>query len=181
MVPRNYSSTAIILSKRNYSEADRIIVVYSKKYGKLTLMAKAVRKIKSRKRGHVEVFSEVSFSAARTKGMGILTEVETINDYKEIRPSLKKVSLAYYFCEVVAKITREEEQNDTVFFILQKNLKKLQTETKLKKLKENFIFELLTNLGYWPRNKKLIDPDYALEVVLERQINSIRVGKKVLL
>lgn len=181
MKPRSYSSKGFVLFRRNYSEADRILTVFSKGFGKLTLMAKGVRKIKSRKRGHVEVFSEVSFSAVRTKGIDILTEVETINDFKKIRPSLKKVSLAYYFCEVISKITREEEQNDIVFFILQKYLKKLETETKLKSLKEEFIFELLTNLGYWPEQKKLIDPNYALEEVLERQINSIRVGKKVLL
>ncbi len=35
-------------------------------------------------------------------------------------------------------------------------------------------------MGYWPLNKKLIDADIVLDDVLERKINSVRVGKKVL-
>lgn len=180
MLPRSYSSKGFILSRKNYSEADRILTIYSQKYGKITLLAKGVRKLKSKKRGHLEIFSQISFSATTTKGFDILTEATTINDYKSIRKSLKKVSLAYYFCEVVGKITKEES-NAEVYSILNIVYRKLQNTKELKKLKLEFIYKLLVALGYLPRNKKLIDSDYVLEVVLERQINSIRVGKKVLL
>jgi len=34
--------------------------------------------------------------------------------------------------------------------------------------------------GFWPKEKKLVNPDEKLEEVIERSINSIRVGRKVL-
>lgn len=181
MSPRTYSSKGFVLSKKNYSEADRLITIFSQKYGKLTLIAKGVRKTKSKKRGHLEIFSQINFSATKTKGMDILTEVETINNYKKIRDNLKKVSLAYYFCEVVSKISREGEENNEIYKILEIVFEKLKTETKLKKLKTDFIYNLLVKLGYWPRGKKIIDADEVLENVLERGLNSVRVGKKLLL
>jgi hypothetical protein len=35
-------------------------------------------------------------------------------------------------------------------------------------------------MGYWPESKKMIDADIVLDDVLERKINSVRVGKAVL-
>ena len=178
---RTFSSEGIILARKNYSEADRILVIFSKNYGKLSLLAKGIRKLKSKKRGHLEIFSHIKFSASKTNSIDIVTEVETINTFSKIRASLNKISLAYYFCEIIAKITREDEIKNEVFNILIIFLKRLEKETKLKILRQEFLHELLEELGYWPGDKKLIDADSVLEEVTERQINSFRVGKRVLL
>ena len=50
MLPRHYSTQGVILATRSYSEADRLIVVFSRDYGKVTLIAKGVRKPKKQKR-----------------------------------------------------------------------------------------------------------------------------------
>src|SRR3989344_8334314 len=94
---RTYSSDCIVLSRRNYGEADRILTVYSRHYGKLKLLAKGVRKPKSKKRGHIEVFSRLRFSASKGKGIDIITEAELIEPYDFLRRDLRKTSLAYYF------------------------------------------------------------------------------------
>ena len=80
---RTYSSEGIILARKNYSEADRILTCFSKSYGKISLLAKGIRKLKSKKRGHLEVFSHIKFSASRGHGMDIITEVETINTFSK--------------------------------------------------------------------------------------------------
>lgn len=180
MKRRSYTSEGIVLSRKNYSEADRILIVISKTFGKLSLIAKGIRKIKSRKRGHLEIFSKVRFSATKGHGMDIMTEVETMYDFSKIRTNLNKISLAYYFCEVVNKITHEDGRPSTVYNLLSTVLEELEQTTELKKLRLNFIYDLLTNMGYWPIGKKLVDADIVLSDVLERKINSVRVGKAVL-
>lgn len=177
---KTYSSEGIILARKNYSEADRILTCFSKSYGKLILLARGIRKLNSKKRGHLEIFSHIKFSATKGYGIDIITEVETINTFSKVRVNLNKISLAYYFCEVVTKITREEEIHNDIFNLLTVFLKRLENETKLKNLRHIFLYELLKELGYWPEGKKLIDADYVLEEVVERQINSFRVGKKML-
>lgn len=178
---RSYSSEGIVLSRKNYGEADRILTVFSKHYGKISLMAKGIRKLKSKKRGHLEIFSQIKFSAVKGNGMDIMTEAQTIDDFSGVRVNLNKISLAYYFCEVVNKITREDENINLIYKLLSKSLADLQVSSELKKLRLEFIYNLLTEMGYWAEGKKLIDADIVLDDVLEKKINSIRVGKKMLI
>ncbi len=180
MKQHSYSSEGIVLSRKNYGEADRILIVISKDYGKISLLAKGIRKIKSKKRGHLEIFSKVKFSAIGGKGMDIMIEAQTLNDYAGVRVNLNKISLAYYFCEVISKITHEDGQRSLVFDLLSLALEELEQEIELKKLRLKFIYELLTDMGYWPEGKKIIDADIVLDDVIERKINSVRVGKAVL-
>lgn len=180
MKQRTYTSEGIVLSRKNYGEADRILICLSKHFGKVSLLAKGIRKIKSKKRGHLEIFSKIKFSAVKGHGMDIITETETLNDFSGVRVNLNKISLAYYFCEVVNKITHEDGQLSLVFSLLSQSLQNLETETRLKKLRLQFIYNLLTIMGYWPIDKKMVDADIVLDDVLERKLNSIRVGKQIL-
>mgnify|MGYP001160517940 CR=1 FL=1 len=181
MKPRAYSSEGIVLARKNYGEADRIISVFSKDKGRIALIAKGVRRPKSRKRGHIEVFSKVNFQAVSGRGLDIMTEAEMIDDFKNIRLSMRRVSLAYYFMEVIGKITHEGEGNIGVYELLTDSLEKLKTVKLLKKLRLDFIRNLIILLGYWPENKTLTDPDEKLEEIIERQIYSERVGKRMLI
>ena len=180
MRPKRYSSEGIVLARRSYSEADRILVVYSKNYGKISFMAKGVRKLKSRKRGSLEVFSHIKFSAARGRNLDIIEEVEIIDSFQRIRKSLKKVAVAYYLMEVVGRVTQEGEKNENFFTLILKYLQNLKTTKSLRKLREEFIFQTLVLLGFWPKGRRMDNPDKILENVVEREINSIRVGKKLL-
>lgn len=180
MKPRRYSSEAIVLARRSFSEADRILVVFSKHYGKLHLLAKGVRKPKSKKRGSIEVFSLIKFSAARGKSLDLVTEVELIDSYRAIRKDLKKVAVAYFFVETIGRVTREEAKHPDVYKLLLSYLKKLESTRSLRKLRKVFVYETLTALGFWPRGKTMQNHDKILESVTERGMNSKRVGKKLL-
>ena len=118
MRAKKFTSEGIVISRKNYSEADRILVIYTNDYGKLFVMAKGVRKLKSKKRGHLEVFSHIKFSASKGSGIDVMTEVESINDFHKIKKDLKKVALAYYFMEVVFKLTSQEEKNKELFRLI---------------------------------------------------------------
>lgn len=181
MIARTYSDIGFILGRKTFGEADRIISVLSKNHGRINVLAKGVRRPKSKKRGHLEVFTLINFQATSGKGVGIVTEAETINSFEDIRKNLNKVTLAYYFSEVVAKITHEHEKNEVVFETLKTHLLKLEETQKLKELKKEFIYQILTVTGFWPKEKELHNPDQVLEEVLERNISSIRVGKRVLI
>lgn len=180
MKPRSYSSEGIVLARRNFSEADRILVVFSKSYGKLSLIAKGVRKPKSRKRGALEIFSQIKFSAARGKNLDIMTEVEIIENFSKVRKDLKKVAVAYYLMEVAGKITKDDEKNEHLYKIILNYLKQLRSSVNLKKLRKDYVYLILTTQGYWPKGRVMDNPDAILAEVIERELNSIRVGKKLL-
>lgn len=179
MIPKRYSSEGIVLARRNFSEADRILVVYSKHYGKLHLIAKGVRKPKSRKRGSLEVFSQIKFAAARGKNLDIITEVEIIDSFQGVRKNLKKVAVAYFIVETAGRLTREGERNLKLYSNILENIRMLKTGRHLRKLRERFVYDTLALSGFWPRGKKMNNPDSILESVVEREMNSKRVGKLI--
>jgi DNA repair protein RecO (recombination protein O) len=179
--PRTFTDEAIVLARRNFSEADRILSLYSHNHGRISLIAKGVRRPASRKRGHLEVFSHIRFQAAKGRNLDIMTEAETIDDFALVRRSLKKVALAYYLMEVVGRTTHEGEKNEEVFSHLLDGLRHLKTEKKLKRFRLDFILRLLTILGFWPRGKPHPNPDALLEETIERVLNSVRVGKKLVI
>ena len=88
MLPHSYSEEGIVLARKNYGEADRIVSIYSQNHGRISSIAKGVRKLSSRKRGHLEVFSHIRFQAVNGKGLDLMTEVETVENFGEIRKSL---------------------------------------------------------------------------------------------
>ncbi|OGM55812.1 DNA repair protein RecO [Candidatus Woesebacteria bacterium RIFCSPHIGHO2_12_FULL_46_16] len=180
MRTRNYSSEGIVLARKNFGEADRILVLYSKHHGRISLLAKGVRRPTSRKRGHLEVFSYIRFQAARGKGMDIMTEAETIDNFSKIRENLKRASLAYYFMEVVGRTTHENETHREVFEYVLESMERLKEEKQLKKFRLGFVRRLVSLLGFWPEGKLLLDPDGFLEGVIERKLVTSRVGKRVL-
>jgi len=110
----------------------------------------------------------------------MMNEAELLDPYEEIRSDLKKTALAYYFIEVISKITQEGEKNEDLYEFIQDYLFMLKTDVKYKKLRFDFIYNVLVLMGYWPKDKTLINHDEVLENILERQINSKRVGEKLL-
>ena len=180
MRTRNYSSEGIVLARKNFGEADRILVLYSKHHGRISLLAKGVRRPTSRKRGHLEVFSYIKFQASLGKGMDIMTEADTIDNFSKIRENLKRASLAYYFMEVVGRTTHENETHREVFEYVLESMERLKEEKQLKKFRLGFVRRLVSLLGFWPDGKPLLDPDGFLEGVIERKLVTSRVGKRVL-
>lgn len=180
MMLKSYSDEGIVLARRNYGEADRILSIFTKNHGRVSAIAKGVRKPVSRKRGHIEVFSHIKFQAIKGKGLDLLTEAETVENFAQVRKSLPKSSLAYFFMEVVGRTTREAESHPELYALIVNYFERLGFSTSLKALRTSFVYEALTLLGFWPRGKRLADPDALLEEVTERQFSSLRVGKRVL-
>lgn len=177
---RSYKSEGIVISRRDFSEADRIVTIYSKNYGKITTIAKGVRRPSSRKRGALEIFTQIKFSAAKGKSLDVLTEVDSIDDFNRLRNNLKKVSVAYFFVETINRSTADSEEDVNLYDLLLEHIRLLYSRNDLKTLREEFIERVLIRLGYWPKGKVIGDHDKVLETVLEKPVNSKRIGKIVL-
>ncbi len=181
MFSKRFSSQAIVLSQRDYGEADRIVILFTQNHGKLSFLAKGVRKPKSRKRGNLEVFNLIKFSGTKPmEGLGMITEVDIVENFPQLRTDLKKMAVGYFLLETIQKITRDDEKHEIVFGLLHKYLYLICETDNIGALRKSFITEVLIELGFWPGGSKLSDPDGFLEDILEKRLNSVRVGKRIL-
>ncbi len=168
-----------MLAAKSSKEADKIITLFTKDHGKLVVIAKGVKKISSRKRGNIELFSHIKTSIVNSHDFGLMTEAQLLESFENIRKSLKKTAVAYFMVEVVAKVAQQEEKNIEIFDLLLNYLGKVNSSGKLKEIRENFTKDILTVLGFWPRGRSMLEPDIILEQILERRPHTVRIAKKL--
>jgi DNA repair protein RecO (recombination protein O) len=101
-------TTGIILGRIDYGEADRILTVLTPEQGKLRLMAKGVRRIKSKLAGGIELFSVSQISFIPGKGdIGTLVSTRLEKHYDGIVAHLDRVQLGYELLKLVDKVTED--------------------------------------------------------------------------
>jgi DNA repair protein RecO (recombination protein O) len=115
---RLYRTHAVVLRRRDYSDADRILTVFTPNYGKLDLIAKGVRKTTSRKAGHLELFGHTSLLVAQARTWDIITEAVTVESFAAMRGDLDKIGYASYLCELVDAFTEGGDENQPLWDLL---------------------------------------------------------------
>lgn len=101
-------TTAIILSRVDYGEADRILTLLTPDYGKLRLIAKGVRKIKSKLAGGIELFSvsDIVFIRGRSE-IGTLVSTRLIRHYGRIVQDVNRTMLGYDIIKMLNRATED--------------------------------------------------------------------------
>lgn len=155
---KTYKTEGIILKRSDFGEADRILTIFTKHYGKMRVIAKGVRKTTSRKGPSLELFNHVRIFVARGKNLDIVTEAEVINSFSKFRKNLKKVALAYQACELVDKLTAERAESREVFELLKDYLSQLTCYQLSAISNQQFALALLEFLGFWPKDESALNP-----------------------
>lgn len=173
---RAFKTEGIVIKRKNVGEGDRILTVFSKNRGKIQMRAKGVRKISSRRAGHIELLNYCVFSLHQGKSMPILTEVEAREDFYDLKKDLKKISLAYHICELVDGLCAENQENYEIFLLLGRTLRKISIQNNLKDVIRNFELELLRLLGFYSRLERIeLNTHEFIENILERKLKSKQV------
>lgn len=167
-------TSAVVIKQLNYGEADRILTLYTKHFGKVRALAKGVRKLTSRKGGNLELFNRVAVFLVEGKNLRLITEAVVEDSFPEWRGNLVLVGLANYFCELVDKLTPDEQANQRVFDLLSEALGEIGREKPVVQVRQ-FEEALLGELGFGIPAGESRRPGTLLayiESVTERKINT---------
>lgn len=100
---------AVVLRRTNYGEADRILQLLTPE-GKRSVMAKGVRREKSKLAGGIELFAITDVVISEGKGdLGILTSARLVQFYRHILEDYDTMQFGY---EVIKQVTRASEMVD---------------------------------------------------------------------
>lgn len=147
MNPKNIKTDLIVIKRINYKDADKILTVYTKDFGKLEVLAKGVRKLNSKKRSHLELLSHSHSMLVKGKKFWIITQTETIHNYTQIRKDYKKTLMAYMMIEIFNKLVPEEDANSNLFNFIDATLLSHSQNTYSTNLLEiNFLNAYMTKL-----------------------------------
>lgn len=109
----------IVLTRTDYGEADRIVTLLTPDYGKLSLMARGVRRPKSKLAGGIELFSVSQLTFIRGRGdLGTLISIRLNRHYGNIVSSIERVQLGYDLIRQLHRAT--EDAPEVEYFTLLK-------------------------------------------------------------
>ena len=108
---KQLNTQGIILSRTDYGEADRIITMLTPDHGKLRLIAKGVRKLKSKLAGGIELFSvsQLTFIKGRG-GLDTLVSTRLVTYYDSIVKDIGRTMLGYDLIKILNKATEDEPE-----------------------------------------------------------------------
>jgi DNA repair protein RecO (recombination protein O) len=147
---RTYQIEAIVLRRRNWGEADRILTLFTPHRGKIRVRAVGVRKPRSRKAGHLELYHRSSLFLARGRDMDIVTQAETVESFRLLRDDLVRSAAAAYLAELLDRLAPEEVENPAAYRLLKAALKAVCRTDNPPLVLRCYEMKLLETMGYRP-------------------------------
>jgi len=150
---RQLVTEGIILRRTDYGEADRIITLLTPEQGKVRLMTKGVRRIKSKLAGGIELFSVSTLTYLQGRGdsgLGTLISARLVCHYGGIVKDIHRTMLGYDLIKRLDKAT-EDEPEEEYYNLLKASFEALEdvsTTPELTKLW--FMMQLLRLSGHTP-------------------------------
>jgi len=175
---QTFTTTALVLKRRDHNEHDRLFCLYTKDYGKLDVLAKGTKKISSKLNPYMEPFYLVKVMIAKGKVFDKLANCNLIEGYQNLRHDLFGFALINYLAEITDGLIMGQTQNNDKFDLLLKTLEILEQEIlkraasadgstklimtasaekeKLLLLANLYGLKLLSLLGYQPEIKRCL-------------------------
>jgi DNA repair protein RecO (recombination protein O) len=119
----------IVLRTIRYGEADRILHIYTPQRGRLSAIAKGVRRARSRFGGRLEPFFRLDLVLYEGRSdLLTVTAAETVAGYPRLREDARALDGGARACEAVARIFDDGEPNPGVYHLLANELALLDRE-----------------------------------------------------
>jgi len=145
-----YKVDAINLRTSKVGEADKIIVLFSRSRGKIQAIAKGARKPKSKFGGRLEPFAYNQIMLAKAKELDIINQVETIDNFYELRIDSSKLLAGAYIVRLIDASTETGQRNEALFDLLLEALRLLKNNLNTQALIKMFEVGLTDVEGFFP-------------------------------
>jgi DNA repair protein RecO (recombination protein O) len=139
----------IVIRGTNFGEADKILTVLTERFGKVKVMAKGIRKIKSHMAGALEPFIISDLMLYEGKTFYLVTGASIVYDFPKLHVDLLKTSTAFYVGELIDRFLEEHQQAPEIFSLFVEVLDSIESEEK-SLLVSAFELKIVEHSGYKP-------------------------------
>ncbi len=153
---RTYRTEAIVLRRKDLGEADRVLTLFTPERGKVRLVAKGIRKPRSRKAGHLELFTCSRLLVAKGRDLDVISQAETVHAYRPLREDLLRGAYAAYAVELLDKFTPDEQENGELYALLRQMLAWVCEATDLALTTRYYELQLLSLAGFQPQLRQCV-------------------------
>jgi DNA repair protein RecO (recombination protein O) len=149
-MPSEESTSAIVLRTRDYAEADRIVTLMTRDFGKLSGIAKGAKASRRRFERKLEPFTHATlYFRRRPHGQLVfITRAEPLEGAPPEFDDLIKIALGSYMLELTDALTTEEAEAAAAYEVLATGLQVLSQQTPTTALRHAFELQILKATGF---------------------------------
>jgi DNA repair protein RecO (recombination protein O) len=147
---RLYRCEAIVIRRRDFGEADRLVTLLTDDYGKIRAIAKGTRRTKSRLAGHLEPFARTNLLIARGRNLDIITQAQVRDSMHHLRSSERSILYASHWAEIADQLMVEAQENRFAYGALVRALTSLELERSPEITSRICEWEFLSAAGFQP-------------------------------
>jgi DNA repair protein RecO (recombination protein O) len=148
---KTYSTDVICLRAYDFGEADKILHLYSPEHGRISAIAKGVKKPHSKLSGACELLNLSEVQLSKGKNLDVLCQYQPRETFVGVRSDLLKLAYGLLFAELV-NVTATDMDSHQMFHDLKQALLLLDsaTEAETTPLGIEFQLAVLHAAGYHP-------------------------------
>jgi DNA repair protein RecO (recombination protein O) len=161
--PRTITTDAIVLSRFDLGEADRVLTLITPHDGKLKAIAKGVRRPTSRLGGSVEPFAELRLVLAHGRTFDVVTSVSVSHAWLRLRDSLESAATAWYLAELADRSLEERHPAEPLYLLLRRAYELLDAGMAAGRVARWYEMHLTDELGQRPEVDRCVECDRMLE------------------
>lgn len=176
----------VVIKKADQSEDHQLITFYTRDFGKLTGIAKSVKKSTSQQAGHLDFFNLVDFRLVPARTYSIVASAQSVEVFSGLKDSLRKLAAGFFVLEAFNRLVYDHERDTALWNFLLAALRELDQGEAAAMTSADYLNRLKINLlkvlGYaqeWEGK----EPDYFLELLSQKKFlaldlfNSCAYGK----
>ncbi|HEU4977082.1 MAG TPA: DNA repair protein RecO [Baekduia sp.] len=142
-MPGSLKSEAVVLRSIRFGEADRILHLYTPGRGRMSAIAKGVRKTRSRFGGRLEPFFRVALVLHQGRSdLLTVTSAETVHGYPRLRADGGALDAAARACDAVSRLFEDADPHPAVYHLLCNELALLDADPARATLANQLAFRL---------------------------------------
>ncbi len=136
---KEFKTLGIVLKKKKLKGKDLLVILLTKDKGKLSVLAKGVQKITSRRISHLDTGNLIKARMSESNDFLYLSETTLVSGFSSIKEDLKKATNFFLILKIFEKIAPEAQQDRELFQFLLREIKDIE---KGKFSKEVFLRDL---------------------------------------
>jgi DNA repair protein RecO (recombination protein O) len=153
-----YRTKGFVFKKKDNFESDRIFSIFTKDFGRVEVSAKAIRKITSKLRGGIEIFSLAEVEFIQGKNQKTLTDTTLIERFDNLGENLETLKMVNRMGEVLDIFIKGEEKDEAVWDLIAETFGKMNNPNLDVKnyslIYYYFLWNIFSILGYQPQANK---------------------------
>jgi DNA repair protein RecO (recombination protein O) len=163
---RLYKTEAIVLRSMDLGEADRVLTVLTPRLGKLRVIAKGIRRPRSRLGGGLEPLSDVHLVLAVGRTFDVVTQAALEDPHLGLRDDLHSTAAAWYLAELADRFCEGSADSHGAFVLLGQALAALDAEpasVSREVVARWFELHLLEAMGFRPELSRCLECGASIE------------------